>query len=137
MGWQYCLNKGFYLYNMDTSHISTNTFSRASLDISYSLLRKVEPQVALTIRNILFQTPIEKRHEQADNKNTDLFEVSLDTFQVRQIVETLMEILNQSSQTHDEDNTSLFRPVIIQSIINEWTVLAKNMFDKYQKNKET
>ena len=122
---------------MDTSHISTNTFSRASLDISYSLLRKVEPQLALTIRNILFQIPIEKRPEQADNKNTDLFEVSLDTFQVRQIVETLMEILNQSSQTHDKDNTSLFRPVIIQSIINEWTVLAKNMFDKYQKNKET
>ena len=121
---------------MDKSPLSDKTFSRASLDISYNLLRKVEPQLALTIRNILFQEPLEKRPEQAKNKNTDLFEVSLDTLQIRKIVEALMEILNQSSQTHDEDNTSLFRPVIIQSIINEWTVLAKNMFDEYQKNKK-
>ena len=122
---------------MNTLPLSDKTLSRASLDISYNLLRKVEPQLALTIRNILFQAPIEKRPEQADNKNTDLFEVSLDTLQVRKIVETLMDILNQSTQTHDEDNTSLFRPVIVQSIINEWTVLAKNMFDDYQRNKDS
>lgn len=122
---------------MNTLPLSAKTFSRASLDISYNLLRKIEPQLALTIRNILFQTPLKKRPEQADNKNTDLFEVSLDTLQVRKIVETLMEILNQANQTNDEDNTSLFRPVIIQSIINEWTVLAKNMFDEYQQNKDS
>ena len=114
---------------------NNNAFSRASLDISYNLLRKKEPQLALTIRNILFQQPLEKSQQQIDNKTTDQFLVSLDSFQVRKIVETLMEVLNESSKTHSEDNTSIFRPILIQSIINEWTVLAKAMFDEYQKNK--
>ena len=110
-------------------------FSRASLDITYSLLRKKEPQLALTIRNILFQQPVIKTQQQVDSKNTDHFKVKLGSFQVRSIVEALMETLNESNETHTEDNTSLFRPILIQSIINEWTVLAKNMFDEYNKNK--
>lgn len=116
---------------------SKSIFSRASLDISYTLLRKVEPQLALTIRNILFQEPIKKKSDQPDNKNTDFFVVALDTFEVRKIVETLMDILNEATDTHTEGNTTLFRPVLIQSIINEWTVLAKNMFDEYQQNKDS
>jgi len=135
LGWQYQLND--ILFNLLMQNPATNnTFSRASLDMSYSLLRKKEPQLALTIRNILFQKPLDKNSNQADNKNTDVFTVSLDTFQVRKIVETLMLILNESSTTHTHDTTSLFRPVLIQSIINEWTVLAKNMFDEYQQNKD-
>lgn len=122
---------------MNDTNSQNNIFSRATLDISYSLLRQKEPQLALTIRNILFQEPIEKQPEQIDIKHTDNFIVSLDTFQVRKIVETLMIILNESSKTHNEDNTSLFRPSLIQSMINEWTVLAKNMFDEYQQNKDS
>lgn len=122
---------------MDNSTPQKNVFSRASLDISYNLLRNKEPQLALTIRNILFQTPVKKQPDQIDNKNSDSFLVSLDTFQIRKVVETLMQILNESSKTHNDDNTSLFRPVIIQSIVNEWTVLAKNMFDEYQQNKDS
>lgn len=122
---------------MNDSNSQNNIFSRASLDISYNLLRHKEPQLALTIRNILFQEPIKKRPEQVDIKHTDNFIVSLDTFQVRKIVETLMIILNESAKTHNEDNTSLFRPALIQSMINEWTVLAKNMFDEYQQNKDS
>ena len=122
---------------MNDSSSHNNVFSRASLDISYNLLRHKEPQLALTIRNILFQTPVEKRPDQIDIKHTDNFKVSLDTFQVRKIVETLMIILNESSKIHNEDNTSLFRPALIQSMINEWTVLAKNMFDEYQQNKDS
>ena len=122
---------------MDNTNSQNNIFSRATLDISYSLLRQKEPQLALTIRNILFQEPIEKLPEQVDIKHTDNFIVSLDTLQIRKIVETLMIILNESSKTHNEDNTSLFRPSLIQSMINEWTVLAKDMFDEYQKNKDS
>lgn len=122
---------------MDDTNSQNNIFSRASLDISYNLLRHKEPQLALTIRNILFQTPVEKRPDQIDIKHTDNFKVSLNTYQVRKIVETLMVILNESSKTHNEDNTSLFRPALIQSMINEWTVLAKNMFDEYQQNKDS
>lgn len=122
-------------YSMDDFK-QNNTLSRASLDISYNLLRQKEPQLALTIRNILFQDPIEKHPDQPDNKNSDNFGVSLDTFQVRKIVETLMIILNESATTHNEDNTSLFRPALIQSILSEWTALAKTMFDDYQNNKD-
>ena len=121
---------------MDNINSLDKIFSRASLDMSYNLLRSKEPQLALTVRNILFQTPVDKLPEQAKNRNTDHFKVTLDTFQVRKIVETLMVVLNESSQTQTKDNTSLFRPVIIQSIINEWTVLAKNMLDEYQLNKD-
>ena len=119
---------------MSNSDSDKKTFSRASLEISYNLLRQKEPQLSLTIRNILFQQPEQKNSEQLDNKNTDNFVVELDTHSVRKIVETLMIILEESKKTHTEDNTSLFRPILIQSIITEWTVLAKNMFDEYKKN---
>jgi len=112
------------------------SFSRASLDITYNLLRQKEPQLSLTIRNILFQQPEQKMLEQLDNKYTDNFVVELDTHLVRKIVETLMIILEESKITHAEDNTSLFRPILIQSIITEWTVLAKNMFDEFQSKKD-
>lgn len=116
---------------------SKNTFSRASLDMSYNLLRKKEPQLALTIRNILFQPPLEKKSNQPRNKNSDTFNVSLDTLQVRKIVETLMIILNESTKAHTKDNTSLFRPAVIQAMISEWTVLAKSMLDEYQQNQDS
>ena len=121
---------------MSNSDSDKKTFSRASLDISYNLLRQKEPQLSLTIRNILFQQPEQKNSEQLDNKNTDNFVVELDTHSVRKIVETLMIILEESKKTHTEGNTSLFRPILIQSIITEWTVLAKNMFDEYKNNKK-
>jgi len=121
---------------MTTPASKENIFTRASLDISYQLLRKKEPQLALTIRNLLFKQPIEKTDDQADNKNSDSFVVELDTYSVRNIVEALMGVLKESSETHTNDNTSLFRPILIQSIINEWTVLAKFMFDEYQKNND-
>jgi len=121
---------------MSNSDSDKKTFSRASLEISYNLLRQKEPQLSLTIRNILFQQPEQKNSEQLDNKNTDNFVVELDTHSVRKIVETLMIILEESKKTHTEDNTSLFRPILIQSIITEWTVLAKNIFDEYTNNKK-
>jgi len=121
---------------MSNSDSDKKTFSRASLEISYNLLRQKEPQLSLTIRNILFQQPEQKNSEQLDNKNTDNFIVELDTHSVRKIVETLMIILEESKKTHTEDNTSLFRPILIQSIIAEWTVLAKNIFDEYTNNKK-
>ena len=122
---------------MEESDLTNIILSRATLDITYKLLRNHEPQLALTIRNILFEPAIENKPEQIDNKHTDNFHINLNTFEVRKIVETLMHILNESSENHSEDNTSLFRPILIQSIINDWTVLAKNMFDEYQKNKES
>jgi len=117
---------------MSDSISKDKLFSRASLDMSYNLLRKKDPQLALTIRNILFNQPVDKKSEQPDNKNTDSFLVDLDTFAVRKVVETLMEVLKESSETHTDDNTSLFRPVLIESIMSEWTALAKCMFDEYQ-----
>ena len=122
---------------MTNSILTDKLFSRASLDMSYNLLRKKEPQLALTIRNILFSQPVEKNPDQPDNKNTDRFLVELDTFAVRKIVETLMDVLNESSESHTEDNTSLFRPVLIESIMSEWTALAKCMFDEYQESKKS
>jgi len=119
---------------MSDTHSGKSVFSRASLDISYNLLRKKEPQLALTIRNILFQKPVDKKQDQIESKTTDHFKVELDSFQIRSILEALMEVLKESNETHTEDNTSLFRPILIQSIINEWTVLAKEMFDEYQNN---
>jgi len=117
-------------------------FSRATLDISYNLLRKNHPQLALTIRNILFQQPVKKNSDQADNKVSDHFLVELTSYDVRNIIESLMQILNEANATNAaknnaEDNTSIFRPILIQSIINEWTVLAKSMFDEYQRNKKS
>lgn len=101
--------------------------------MSFTLLRNKEPTLALLIRNILFNVAVTKSKDSPDNKNADSFKVNLNSFQVRAIVENLNDVLNESLKLDPAKNTSLFRPVLIESIMNEWLNLATLMFSDLKK----
>ena len=73
-------------YNVSDADV----FSRGSLKLSYDLLRKPNPALALQVRNIINGEALPKA-EDSENKNSDHFRVTLDSFQVRAVVEGLME----------------------------------------------
>lgn len=107
-----------------------NLFNRSVLDMSFTLLRNKEPTLALLIRNILFNVPVTKSEITLENKNADMFKIDLDSYQVRAIVENLNDVLEDSLKLDPTENTSIFRPVLIESIVNEWLNLATFMYEK-------
>lgn len=102
---------------------SSNVFNRGSLMHTFDLIRKKEPELALIVRNITGGTPIPKTEEQPDNKHTDFFEVTLDSFQVRAVVEALMEY----SQTADQETGSA---VVARTLLEDWIKLAHQMISE-------
>ena len=110
-----------------------DVFNRSVLDMSFTLLRKKDPKLALLVRNVLFSVAVTKAKNSPDNKNADLFKVNLDSHQVRAIVENLTNVLEESQKLDPTKNTSIFRPVLIESIVKEWLGLAAFMYEKLKK----
>ena len=101
-----------------------HVFSRGSLKMTYDLIRKSSPQLALKVRNIIGGQALPKDASQQDNKHADFFEVDLDSFEVRAVVEALMAQL-QSGATGPQLTGMA---VLAKSLIEEWLVLARKMF---------
>lgn len=102
---------------------SPNIFSRGSLIHTFDLIRKKDPQLALTIRNITAGTPLPKTAVQPDNKHTDYFKVELDSFQVRAVVEALMEY----AQSESEGSGAA---VVAKTLMQDWMRLAHKMISE-------
>ena len=100
-----------------------DVFSRGSLNTTFNLIRKKNPQLALNVRNITGSEPLPKGISQPDNKNADHFKVELDSFQVRAIVEALMEC----SQKELTNNKESGMAVMAESLMQDWIALASNM----------
>jgi len=101
-----------------------NVFSRGSLKMTYDLIRKSSPQLALKVRNIIGGEALPKDSSQHDNKHADFFEVDLDSFEVRAVVEGLMAQLQNGSMSAQPTGMA----VMAKSLIEEWLVLARKMF---------
>jgi len=102
---------------------SPYVFSRGSLKLTYDLLRYKNPQLALNVRNIAGGKPIPKSASQPDNKHADFFRVTLDSFQVRAIVEGLLE----HADSDDGSEGDMGRAVMAKSLVSDWMVLARKM----------
>jgi len=116
-----------------TSTKPSDQFNRSVLDMSFTLLRKKDPKLALLIRNILFNAALTKSGDTPDNKSADLFQVNLNSHQIRAIVENLNDVLDESLKLDSTKNTSIFRPVLIESLLNEWLSLATFMYSNLKK----
>ncbi|WP_421782000.1 hypothetical protein [Kiloniella litopenaei] len=101
---------------------SADIFSRGSLMFTYELLRKQNPELALTIRNIVHTQPLEKSALGINNKNTDHFRVHLNPDQVRTIVEGL---ITQDIPSPSPENMG--KVIMAKALIDEWTKLARTM----------
>ena len=102
---------------------SPYAFSRGSLKLTYDLLRYKNPQLALEVRNIVGGKPLPRSGSQPDNKHSDLFRVGLNSFQVRAIVEGLLE----HTDSDDDAEGDIGRAVMAKSLVSDWMVLARKM----------
>ena len=98
-------------------------FSRGSLAHTFDLVRKKDPLLALNVRNITGGIPLPKSEVQPDNKHTDFFKVELDSFQVRAIVEALMEY----GQGGNNDSGAA---VVARTLMEDWMRLAHKMISE-------
>jgi len=100
-----------------------NVFSRGSLKLSYELLRKSNPALALEVRNIIAGKALSKVGSELENKNNDYFRVSLDSFQVRAVVEGLMAFNQNEILVKQQPGLS----VMAKALMEDWMVLAHKM----------
>jgi hypothetical protein len=106
------------------NHSDPYIFSRGSLKLTYDLLRKVNPSLALTVRNITSLSPLPKLEGDVNNEITDCFLVDLDSFQVRAVVESLLKRSHIAKQ--DESGMK----VVAEALIEDWLALAHAMVDE-------
>jgi hypothetical protein len=105
-------------------------FSRGSLKLTFDLVRKSNPQLAMDIRNITCGEPEPKDPGQPDNKNTDCFRVPFDSFQVRFVVEALMEHCQQVNTNTPEGE--LGTAIVARALTDDWMALASKMIASLQ-----
>lgn len=101
-----------------------DVFSRGSLKLTYDMVRSKNAQLALTVRNITGGEPLPRQDQDSDSKYADYFRVELDSFQVRAIVEALMEQVQESAQRPDNPGAM----IVAKTLIDEWLALARKMF---------
>ena len=105
------------------SNNDPDIFSRGSLKLTYDLIRKNNPQLALNVRNITAGKPITPNSADKKNSHNDHFRVELDSFEVRSIVESLMEQTQQNVMGNDNPGLVL----LAKTLIEDWMRLAHKM----------
>lgn len=97
-----------------------DVFSRGSLKLTFDLLRKKQPQLALTIRNIANGEPLPKEDGENEGRNSDHFKVEIDSYQVRAVVETLALFCQAGDGKSGQ-------AIVARTLIEDWMSLARKM----------
>lgn len=100
-------------------------FSRGSLKLTYDLLRKKNPSLALIIRNITAEEPLPKADNEVQNPNSDHFKVKLDSFKVREVVE---ELIMATQKSGNPGNIGM--EIIAKTLMEDWLALAHKMISE-------
>lgn len=108
---------------------NADIFSRGSLKLTYDLLRHRHPQLALDVRNITGGKLQPKSLQDNSNKHSDCFQVSLDSRQVRAVVEALVEC-NQGAMLEGSD---VGRSIMAKALIDDWLALARYMVEQQER----
>ncbi len=103
-----------------------DVFSRGSLKLSYDLLRHTNPALALQVRNIVSGEALPKDDATDENLNSDHFRVTLDSFQVRAVVEGLMQYNQDELLAKKQPGLA----VMAKALMEDWIVLARKMISE-------
>jgi hypothetical protein len=101
----------------------SDVFSRGSLKLTYDLLRQSNPALALQVRNIVSGEALPKADVNEGNANSDHFKVTLDSFQVRAVVEGLMQYNQDELLAKKQPGLA----VMAKALMEDWIVLARKM----------
>jgi len=97
-------------------------FNRGSLELTLLLIKSKEPEIAKDLNAILLNTPISSAQFSAKNIHQENFYVSLNSRQVRRIVEVLLDVINVP---YDDKTQGM--NVMAKSLSEEWMKLATAM----------
>ena len=98
-----------------------DVFSRASLLMTFDLLRKRRPELALHVRNIVGGEPLPPEHdEDSGDSNGDRFRVKLEPNQIRQVIRGLMEFT--VPEAVDLRNPEM--NIMARALMQDWLLLA-------------
>ncbi|SFC78428.1 hypothetical protein [Pseudoalteromonas denitrificans] len=104
-------------------------FSRGSLELTHTLIKLVEPELAHQINILLSNQPVERLNYQPENIHLDSFYVSLNSRQVRRIVEVLSLTINSKPK-----ESTLGTIVLAKSLFEEWMKLAAAMMHELNRH---
>ena len=108
---------------MDPSN-EVDVFSRGSIQITFELLRKRNPRLALAVRNIAGGEPLAKGYDKLlDDKDTDHFRVELDSYNVREVVEELMTFTYPDAVDRQNPGVN----IMARTLMQDWLLLAHQM----------
>jgi len=103
-----------------------NVFDRSSLQFTVKLIRGLNPSLALRIQNIIAPAKSSDAGEQQIPKATDSFTLSLDSFTLKRVVETLatagQEIAEEVLRTQEGDHEEL---LVTKEVIAKWLLYAR------------
>ncbi|NRB40715.1 MAG: hypothetical protein HRU20_19975 [Pseudomonadales bacterium] len=109
-----------------------DVFSRGSLTTTFELIRKKDPSLALLIRNMTAGSALPKSDHQISNKNADHFQVTLNSFQVRAVVETLMDYIKTEARAGNATGME----AAAKSLVQDWLNLASKMIAELPDNEK-
>ena len=93
-------------------------FSRGGINFTYQLIRPLSAPLALKVRNIAGGQPSIK----GDSPTADYFLITLDSFEVRAVVESLAKLGTL-------DSLDPGKAVMAQALIEDWLQLARKMIN--------
>ena len=98
-----------------------DVFSRASLLMTFDLLRKKKPRLALEVRNITGGDPMSEAID--DDRNSECFRVDMSAAQLREVVQGLMEFTYPEAVDlqHPEIN------IMARALMQDWLLLAHRL----------
>jgi hypothetical protein len=106
--------------------IGANVFDRESLQFTVKLLRNHNPSLALRIQNLIAPNPFNRHPQPEAPKASDLFPLSLDSFTLKRVIETLgsagQDLAEAVLTTHEGDEEYLLKT---KETISKWLLYAK------------
>lgn len=106
---------------------SREVFSRGALQLTFHVLRKKKPAIALEIRNCLALCPLEKPLEIDDIPATDHFKVELTAETLRDLLYGLTELVDEREKSKElSDYGNL---VSLRTLISDWLAYAQPYLD--------
>ena len=101
-----------------------DVFSRGALELTFKLLRKQNPRLALDVQNQLqgLATLREVTEQVPARKVSDHFHITLDAQTIGKVVEALTALGQNLLDNSPKDNGTL---VVVRSLIKDWIELAE------------
>lgn len=97
-------------------------FSRGALDLTFRLLRKDHPSLALEVRNILASETVPLEDAAYHSPQGDHFFITMPAQRIGCVVNALTQLGQDALENNQQDTGKL---VVLRTLIKEWMTLAE------------